>query len=89
MVARSLLVTMNAVYGRVAPCTRFSCWNPSPAVPYQTWEHAAYLSITRHARDTLRSREIHQQVVQSRAQQDSEQWHLFMIEDMTVDLRER
>ena len=51
-------------------------------MPYQTWEHAAYLSITRNARDTRLARRIYDRVRRSREQQDNEQWHLFIIEDV-------
>lgn len=82
LVARSLFVTMDALYGRRGTLQKFLVLELVARVPYQTWEHAAYLSITRHARDTQLSREIYRRVTQSRDQQDNEQWHLFILEDM-------
>jgi ubiquinol oxidase len=82
LVARSLFFAMDALYGRRRTLQKFLVLELVARVPYQTWEHAAYLSITRHARDTVRSHEIYRRVVQSREQQDNEQWHLFIIEDM-------
>ena len=81
-VARSLFVTMDLLYGRRRTLEKFLVLELVARVPYQTWEHAAYLSITRHARETLRAREIYRRVVRSREQQDNEQWHLFILEDM-------
>jgi ubiquinol oxidase len=82
LVARSLFITMDLLYGRRRTLPKFLVLELVARVPYQTWEHAAYQSITRHARDTLRAREIYRRVVQSREQQDNEQWHLFILEDM-------
>jgi hypothetical protein len=82
LVARSLFVTMDLLYGRRRTLPKFLVLELVARVPYQTWEHAAYQAITRHARDTLRSREIYRRVVLAREQQDNEQWHLFILEDM-------
>lgn len=82
LVARSLFITMDLVYGRRRTLEKFLVLELVARVPYQTWEHAAYLSITRHARETFRAREIYRRVLQSRDQQDNEQWHLFILEDM-------
>jgi len=73
---------MNVLYGRRRRLEKFLVLELVARVPYQTWEHAAYLSITRHARDTLRARAIYRRVQRARDQQDNEQWHLFIIEDM-------
>ena len=82
LVARSLFVVMDALYGRRRRLEKFLVLELVARVPYQTWEHAAYLSITRHARDTVRARAIYRRVQQARDQQDNEQWHLFILEDM-------
>lgn len=82
LVARSLFTTMDLLYGRTRTLEKFLVLELVARVPYQTWEHAAYLSITRHARETFRAREIYRRVVQARDQQDNEQWHLFILEDV-------
>jgi ubiquinol oxidase len=81
-VARSLFVSMNLLYGRKRSLEKFLVLELVARVPYQTWEHAAYLSITRHARQTKLARRIYDRVRRAREQQDNEQWHLFIIEDM-------
>jgi hypothetical protein len=73
---------MNLLYRKRRTLPKFLVLELVARVPYQTWEHAAYQAITRHARDTLRSREIYRRVVLAREQQDNEQWHLFILEDM-------
>lgn len=82
VVARSLFTTMDTLYGRDRTLEKFLVLELVARVPYQTWEHAAYLAITRHAAHTGRAREIHRRVEQARDQQDNEQWHLFILEDM-------
>ncbi|MBI4934814.1 MAG: hypothetical protein HY828_13105 [Actinobacteria bacterium] len=82
LVARSLFTTMDLIYGRRRTLEKFLVLELVARVPYQTWEHAAYLSITRHARDTVRARSIYRRVMRARDQQDNEQWHLFILEDV-------
>jgi len=82
VVARSLFVAMDALYGRRRRLEKFLVLELIARVPYQTWEHAAYLSITRHARQTKVARQIYDRVQHAREQQDNEQWHLFIVEDM-------
>ena len=82
VVARSLFLSMDALYGRRRRLEKFLVLELVARVPYQTWEHAAYLSITRHARQTKVARRIYERVRRTREQQDNEQWHLFIIEDM-------
>jgi ubiquinol oxidase len=82
LIARSLFIGMDLLYGRRRRLEKFVVLELVARVPYQTWEHAAYLSITRHSRETRRARQIYERVRRSRSQQDNEQWHLFIIEDM-------
>ena len=45
-------------------------------VPYQAWEHAAYMAITHMSGQPDFARRIFERVAESREQQDNEQWHL-------------
>ncbi|HEX5615781.1 MAG TPA: alternative oxidase [Acidimicrobiia bacterium] len=89
LVARSLFFGMDLLYGRRRTLQKFLVLELVARVPYQTWEHAAYLSITRHARETRRARAIYDRVRSARDQQDNEQWHLFIIEDVLEHRGER
>ena len=82
IIARSLFAGMDALYGRKATLEKFVVLELVARVPYQTWEHAAYLAITRHAPDTRLARRIYDRVRRAREQQDNEQWHLFILEDV-------
>src|SRR5262249_56734776 len=50
--------------------------------PYQAGERAAYMALTRAHRRTRLARRIFDRVVQTRAQQDNEQWHLLIMEEL-------
>jgi ubiquinol oxidase len=80
--ARLLFSGMDLLYGRTATLPKFVVLELVARVPYQTWEHAAYLAITRHAGETRVARRIYDRVCRAREQQDNEQWHLFILEDI-------
>lgn len=80
--ARLLFSGMNLLYGRKATLPKFVVLELVARVPYQTWEHAAYLAITRHAGETRLARRIYDRVCRAREQQDNEQWHLFILEEL-------
>jgi ubiquinol oxidase len=80
--ARVLFVGMDVLYGRRRSLEKFVVLELVARVPYQAWEHAAYVAITRHASDTRIARAIHDRVCRTRMQQDNEQWHLFILEDV-------
>ena len=87
-IASVLFVSMDLLYGRRRTLEKFLVLELIARVPYQTWEHAAYMKITRHARQTQLARRIYDRVCRAREQQDNEQWHLFILED-TLEHRQR
>lgn len=82
LLARTLFIGMDAIYGRQASLPKFAVLELVARVPYQTWEHAAYVAITRHAGEVRAARRIHERVCRARDQQDNEQWHLFILEEI-------
>ncbi|MEK7746547.1 MAG: alternative oxidase, partial [Elusimicrobiota bacterium] len=52
-------------------------------VPYQSWEHVAYIAMTHTYGTPGFARRVFDFVKESRAQQDNEQWHLLILEEMT------
>jgi hypothetical protein len=87
-IASVLFVTMDLLYGRRRTLQKFLVLELIARVPYQTWEHAAYIKITRRARHTELARRIYDRVCRAREQQDNEQWHLFILED-TLEHRQQ
>ncbi|HJY99242.1 MAG TPA: hypothetical protein VJ305_00880, partial [Streptosporangiaceae bacterium] len=74
--ARLLFWMVDVIYGRQRTLRKFIVLEIVARVPYQAWERAAYGALTRvHARLRLAGR-IFERVVETRAQQDNEQFHL-------------
>jgi ubiquinol oxidase len=51
-------------------------------VPYQAWEHVAYIAMTHTYSEPGFARRVFEFVKEARAQQDNEQWHLLILEEM-------
>jgi hypothetical protein len=80
--ARALFVLLDVVYGRPRSLSKFKVLEVIARVPYQAWEQVAYVAVThRYSRPTF-ARRIFDRVGESRAQQDNEQWHLLILEDL-------
>jgi ubiquinol oxidase len=80
--ARLLFITLDTIYGRTRTPSKFKVLEVVARVPYQSWEQAAYIAITHvHERKGV-ARRIHDRVLESRAQQDNEQWHLLIIDEL-------
>ena len=80
--ARILFVTMDAVYGKQRTLSKFKVLELVARVPYQAWEQAAYIAITHVHEHTGLARRIFDRIAESRAQQDNEQWHLLILDEM-------
>lgn len=82
LLARCLFLTMDLVYGRSRTLSKFKVLEVVARVPYQAWEHVAYIAMTHMFTRPGFARRIFDFVQESRAQQDNEQWHLFILEEM-------
>lgn len=80
--ARLLFATLDLFYGRARTLSKFKVLELVARVPYQAWEQAAYIAITHVHEKTGLARRIHERVAESRAQQDNEQWHLLILDDL-------
>lgn len=80
--ARALFLLLDVVYGKPRTLSKFKVLEVIARVPYQAWEHVAYVAVThRYSRPTF-ARRIFERVAESREQQDNEQWHLLILEDL-------
>ena len=86
LLARALFLTIDLVYGRRRSLEKFKVLEVVARVPYQAWESVAYVAITHTHSLPEFSRRIFEFVRESRHQQDNEQWHLLILEEL---LRER
>jgi ubiquinol oxidase len=80
--ARVLFTTLDTVYGKPRTLSKFKVLELVARVPYQAWEQAAYIAITHVHERTGMARRIHERVAESREQQDNEQWHLLILDEL-------
>lgn len=80
--ARVLFALLDAVYGKARTLSKFKVLELVARVPYQSWEQVAYIAITHTQRRTDLARRIFDRVAESRSQQDNEQWHLLILEEL-------
>ncbi len=82
LLARALFLSMDALYGRRRTLSKFKVLEVVARVPYQAWEHVAYIALTHRYREPDFARRIFEFVREAREQQDNEQWHLLILEEM-------
>ena len=81
LLARTLFVTIDLFYGRKRSWNKFKILELIARVPYQAWEHVAYIAITHTSHQADFARRIFERIQESRHQQDNEQWHLLILEE--------
>jgi hypothetical protein len=80
--AKVLFSLLDGVYGKSRTLSKFKVLELVARVPYQSWEQVAYIAITHtHERPGF-ARRIFDRVAESRNQQDNEQWHLLILEEL-------
>jgi hypothetical protein len=84
--ARALFLIMDVVYGRHRTLEKFRVLELVARVPYQAWENVAYVAVTHTARQPGFARRVFDRVRASRWEQDNEQWHLLILEELTRDV---
>ena len=85
--ARLLFRTMDALYGRDRTLEKFRVLELVARVPYQAWENVAYVAVTHTARQPGFARRVFDRVRTARWEQDNEQWHLLIMEELTAGER--
>ena len=82
LLAKALFLMMDLFYGRKATLSKFKVLEVIARVPYQAWEHVAYIAMTHTYGKPGFARRVFEFVKESRLQQDNEQWHLLILEEM-------
>lgn len=80
--ARVLFVLLDAVYGKARTLGKFKVLELVARVPYQAWQQGAFIAITHVHNDPEMARRVHDDLRESRAQQDNEFYHLLIIEEL-------
>jgi ubiquinol oxidase len=83
--ARMLFLAMDALYGRQRSLAKFKVLEIVARVPYQAWEQVAYIALTHRYTKLDFAKRVFDRVNESRAQQDNEQWHLLIIQELLDD----
>lgn len=81
LLAKMLFWVMDLLYGRARSWSKFKVLEVIARVPYQAWEHVAYIVITQQYEHEDFARRAFERVKESRHQQDNEQWHLLILEE--------
>ena len=84
--ARALFASVDLIYGRGRSISKFKVLEVLARVPYQSWEHAGYIAVTNASERPMTARRMFDDVQTSRHQQDNEQWHLLILEELTRTL---
>lgn len=80
--ARALFRVMDVIYGRERSISKFKVLEVIARVPYQAWEALGYVALThRYSRPAFARRVFHR-IEEARSQQDNEQWHLLILEEL-------
>ncbi|MFC1609881.1 alternative oxidase [Myxococcota bacterium] len=82
LLARLLFVTMDLFYTRKRSLRKFKVLEVVARMPYQAWENVAYVALTHKYRAPEFARRIFEFVEEARHQQDNEQWHLLILEEL-------
>jgi ubiquinol oxidase len=87
--AAALFAAMDVIYGRQRTYSKFRVLEVIARVPYQAWENVAYVAVTHTHSEPRFARRIFDRVAASRRQQDNEQWHLLILEELLHEQGER
>ena len=81
LLACALFMTLDLFYGRKRSLSKFKVLEVIARVPYQSWEHVAYIAMTHTYGEPHFARRVFDFIMESRHQQDNEQWHLLILEE--------
>ncbi|MEW2355497.1 alternative oxidase [Spirillospora sp. NPDC029432] len=82
LLAKMMFVPVDLVYGRKGSYTKFAMLEIIARVPYQAWERTGYWALHRHHGRSALARRVFDRIVEARADQDNEQWHLLIMQDL-------
>ena len=82
LLARMMFKPVDLLYGKQGSYTKFAMLEIIARVPYQAWERMGYWAVHRHAGRSALARRVFERIVEARADQDNEQWHLLIMQDL-------
>lgn len=81
--SRLLFAVMDRVYGKRRDLEKFRVLEVVARVPYQAWEAVAYVAMTHTSKRPDFARRVYDRARVARIEQDNEQWHLLILEELT------
>jgi hypothetical protein len=81
-IARALFRILDTLYGKHRTLSKFRVLEILARVPYQAWERVGYVAVTHSHPWPSLARHVFRRVEASRHQQDNEQWHLLILEEL-------
>jgi hypothetical protein len=87
--AKVLFGLLDLVYGKRRTLSKFKVLELVARVPYQAWEQVAYIAITHTYSRPDFARRVFDRVTESRDQEDNEQWHLLILEELIAKQGDR
>jgi len=85
--SRFLFFSMDLFYGKKRTLIKFKILELLARIPYQIWEQATYHAITLKYKNTSTVNKLNKFLQKSRNQQDNEQWHLLIIQELIDKLK--
>lgn len=81
--SKALFSVMDRVYGEERALEKFRVLEVVARVPYQAWESVAYVAMTHTSKRPGFARKVYDRARVARIEQDNEQWHLLILEELT------
>src|SRR6266496_4233776 len=82
LLARMLFTPVDLLYGKPGSFTKFAMLEIIARVPYQAWERMGYWAVHRYAGRSALARRVCERIVEASSDQDNEQWHLLIVQDL-------
>ncbi len=82
LLPRMIFLNIDLLFGRTCTLSKLKVFEVGARVIYQAWENVAYIAMTHKYREPDYARRIFDFVSEARRQQDNEQWHLLILEEM-------
>ncbi|MEV4889546.1 alternative oxidase [Nonomuraea sp. NPDC055795] len=82
LLAKMMFKPVDIMYGKEGSFTKFAMLEIIARVPYQAWERMGYWAVHRHRTRSGLARRVFERIVEARSDQDNEQFHLLIMEDL-------
>ena len=70
------------IFGRPRTLSKFKARELIARMPYLSWEQAAFLAAGTIRDRTVRARRLYDSLAETRAEQDNEDWHILILEEL-------